>query len=396
MSEPHSCRAKVLPWRPASKAKKGAYSPSLDGIRAFAVAGVLLYHLRMLPYPGGVFGVDIFFVLSGFLITGLLLREWEQGSSISCRGFYYRRARRLVPALLFMLAGFLLAWVALQRSPWKAVVESASALSGLFNWFRLYKIGPYQNLTHLWSLSIEFQFCLLWPLFCVLVLRKWKRVEALALACLGVFILVTLYRTGLIFAGASWRRVYLGTDVRLDAFALGGLVRAILNGKSAAASRIQRVIIPWAGMIGIAGVGLHAVLAFDTSLREHMGNPLLAPLVVLSCMAIIIGIGARPDGWFSRFFALPPFPQIGLASYGMYLWHYPLLHFLPKHFLLGGWRNIFVLCVSLVLGSISYLLIEKRFMLRGKPKKEAMPIGFGASLPLRTERISDSETMNAG
>ena len=215
-----------------------AYMPALDGIRALAVAAVLLYHGEVSWAQGGYLGVDAFFVLSGFLITSLLLAEWRGEGRIALSAFWARRARRLLPALFLVLAG-----VAVYGAVVAAPVEldqlrrdGLSALGYVANWGQIFSHQSYfqsfaapSPLRHTWSLAIEEQFYLVWPLLVAGVLR-WRR---------GSFRSLTMITGALLVASATWMvllytpgadptRVYYGTDTRAQSLLMGALLALVL------------------------------------------------------------------------------------------------------------------------------------------------------------------------
>ncbi|AYJ84953.1 acyltransferase (plasmid) [Sphingomonas paeninsulae] len=198
-------------------APKLNYNPALDGIRALAASAVLLVHLNPAFLPGGWIGVDVFFVLSGFLITRILQLEIGTTGSIDLKRFYIRRAIRLVPALLAMVMVVVIVAKLMEK---QIITEAILSLTYTMNWAQAFDIGlPVKYLDHTWSLAVEEQFYLVWPI-ALLALRSkrpWAYVAALLVASL-------FWRGALIHNGATWARTYHGFDTHSDTLLIGSLL----------------------------------------------------------------------------------------------------------------------------------------------------------------------------
>jgi len=299
--------------------------PGLDGLRALAVAAVLAFHFGVPGLGGGMLGVDIFLALSGFLITSLLLAERAGTGTVSLSRFWLRRARRLLPALFLTLSGVAV------LSHWVELVPPAQLrgdlLAALFygsnwhyvaageNYFSQY--GAPSPLLHLWSLAVEEQFYVVWPLVSVLALRRWGRVGVLAVAGSGtlasaVWTLV-LYRHGV---GIS--RLYYGTDTRAQALLAGAALAAVLAG---GVPVWARSLAGWAGPAGLVFLAwcLHTVTGSGGFLYE--GGFLV---VAASACAVMAACALHPGGVLARALSLGPARYVGRISYGLYLYHWPL------------------------------------------------------------------------
>ncbi len=353
--------------------QSSGYVPALDGLRAFAVFSVVAYHCRLLPYPGGLFGVDLFFALSGFLITGLLLKEFNTTASISITTFYARRARRLLPALLVLVASFTLAAWLLGWNWHQVLKEAALSTFGVSNWARAMDYRLPKTLGHLWSLSVEIQFCLLWAPLCYLVLRKWRSAEALFIFCIILTLFVELHRRGLVSSEASIKRLYNGTDVRLNCFAIGGAVRALLMGERQLSQRARAVCSKYALWFGIVGLSVHLYLSSTVSIRAWSHTAFLSTAIALSCAAMIIGASMAPNALFARVLSLPPLRYIGQISYGIYLWHYLLLKMIHLPGLGKPERSLLCITASVIAGTLSYYLVERHFLKRGAAPTSKLP-----------------------
>ena len=303
--------------------------PALDGIRAVAVAAVLLYHSDIFWFPGGLLGVEVFFVLSGYLITSLLWSEVGWTGGISVIEFYRRRARRLLPAVGVMIVVVSAAWVAWLPGEVAAtrgdVVAAATYTS---NWYLIHADHSYffnflrpSPFAHLWSLAIEEQFYLVWPpvmLFLWKKVRSPKRAAALILggAGLSVVALTLLYRQG------DPSRIYYGTDTRASALMIGAAL-ALVWRPFAIESPKPRVA-PWildAATVASAGFLVFSFMRFDdTSPVTYRPGLLLVSLATAGLIAAVV----HPDARLGRALAATPLRWLGKRSYSVYLWYFPV------------------------------------------------------------------------
>jgi peptidoglycan/LPS O-acetylase OafA/YrhL len=368
---------------PDTSERRIPYQPALDGIRAAAVVAVFAYHLGLDDFEGGYFGVDAFFVLSGFLITTLLLKEWNQTRTISLTAFWVRRARRLLPALLLMLVGVSL-WAAVVVPGHELSPLRGDSLATLFygaNWryivdeqayFTL--AGAASPLRHTWSLAIEEQFYLLWPLIAYACLRLARgRRWLLGVVCVGGAMVSYLWMRELF--GTDPDRAYYGTDSRAYQLLIGGAL-AVLLMHWKQRTRLERVAVHVAGFIG-ALVFLRAITAGYTSPSGFM-------LFTLSIAAVITSV-IRPERTPLRVvLSLTPIVWVGRISYGLYLWHWPVIVLTaPSRTGLEGTR-LQVLQVALTFGlaTASFYLVERpirRGALTGKAALIFSPAVFVAT-----------------
>jgi peptidoglycan/LPS O-acetylase OafA/YrhL len=336
-------RATSTPWRLGRR-------PGLDAVRGIAVLLVMVSHLRHAWRSEGSIGVSVFFVLSGFLITALLLEEWRDRGRIDFKAFYIRRARRLLPAMLVMLA-VVSAVKASIGVPWK--MSAASVLAYVGNW--AYIDGVRMTwVQHTWSLAIEEQFYLLWPVLLVLALRLVKPIRlapALAIATLAS----TATRWSLYAAGATGLRVYEGTDARADAL-LAGCALAVLAHSGVRLPRLDAVAAGWALMAAVV-VGLVANDLTHNALGPTVGLP-------LGLVLILAGLHLREGGpaditgvvrWFGR------------RSYGLYLWSVPIALSAPYFFPgIGLPGKLALAVVSILIAELSWRLVEAPILARGR------------------------------
>ena len=288
------------------------YVPALDGVRGVAVLAVLLFHGGVAWLPGGFLGVDTFFVLSGYLITGLLL------SGQPLRTFWERRARRLLPALLLLVGVVLLLGVV---APIHAAPRDAlGALTYLSNWRSYATGGGYfasfaepSAFQHTWSLAVEAQFYLVWPLVVVLVCRR-ARGSVLAAAGVGAVVSAGAMAVSFVPFGAT-DRAYYGTDTRIQALLVGAALAVVLT----RAARPRALAA--SGLVGVVLTSAAWHLASGSEERLYGGGFLLA---AVGTAAVIASAVLQPTGPLARVLSAAPLRLLGRVSYGVYLWHWPV------------------------------------------------------------------------
>ena len=358
----------AAPPRGPAVAADGAstYRPFLDGLRAVAILGVLVYHLDRDWLPGGYLGVDVFFVLSGYLITMLLLAEHRQGGRINLPAFWSRRIRRLLPALLVMLV-VTAVLIDLSGDPLAQGQARGDLLSTLFyvaNWqfistgqsyfAQFVAVSPDR---HTWSLAIEEQFYLVWPLVVALDLARF-RTRTLAGVAATVALASALWMI-VLFDPADPSRAYFGTDSRIFEILIGTLLAIGLAGPLR--DRILGVGRRVASPALVVLIGAFLLLADDNGFYYHGG----AVLVCLSAAALVAGLEAgSPVG---RLLSVRPMVLIGLASYGMYLWHFPIITFVNQWIGPTSLPGEALIAVSLTLAATlaSYVIVETPIRRRG-------------------------------
>lgn len=311
------------------------YIPGFDGLRAFAVLAVVLYHMSASFLPSGLLGVTVFFVLSGYLITGILIREWHQSKSIDLPRFWLHRIRRLFPAIVcVVLVSLVLCAFLAPDMLTKLRRDLFAALFWFTNWWYIFMdesyfaaMGAPSPVTHFWSLAIEEQFYLVWPPVLLLLFAKGVRKRAiqggiLVAAAVSVVLMMVLY-----VPGEDPSRVYYGTDTRAFSLLIGAWLafafparRLRGEGKHGLSERAQQVI----GLLGIgalvAMVCLMVLVDAFSPFMYYGGIVLVSVLTGLAIMAL-----ANPRTALARAFSLGPLVYLGRISYGIYLWHYPLL-----------------------------------------------------------------------
>jgi peptidoglycan/LPS O-acetylase OafA/YrhL len=322
--------------------------PSLHGIRALAIAAVVAFHCSRSICPGGFIGVDIFFVLSGFLITRLLVDEASETGKINLLRFYWNRALRLWPALLVMLA----AYSAL--SPVLFPEASAArdvALAGLYlSDYSQVIAGVPDDLIHTWSLSVEEHFYLLWPMVALLVVRStaaWRRFWIL----IAAFLLATLWRMVDAMSWQDFATTYYRFDTRLSGLILGAAV----------------AVLPWRPTSRVATAfattGLLVLLTCSLVLQWRTAAPLLFAgfAVDLASALLVLGVVSHRDGFVARVLATSPLVGLGMISYAVYLWHYPIVRVFrgDEAIPLSPEQGLIVVVGSIGLATLSFVGLER-------------------------------------
>lgn len=356
----------------ANTSARLSYIPGLDGIRALAVLAVLCYHAGFGWALGGFLGVETFFVLSGFLITALLLNEWNGSGRIDLRGFWVRRARRLLPAVWLLLSALpLLAFLLARDSLPRLQEDIPAALLYVTNWVYILREVPYFEafgrpplLQQLWSLAVEEQFYVFWPLALLLLLRITGKSRALLA---GTVLLMaagsTLWMAFLYSPSEDPLRIYYGTDTRAAGFLIGAALAIIRPpGGRGFAHR------PWVDH-SLGWAGLSVLLFLFTYLNEFQPALYHGGFLAAAIASVLLIVGASAPGTLLGKLFEHPIPRwIGTRSYSIYLWHWPVLLLtrpgidvdlpaLPMRFA--------QLAMTFVLAELSYRWVETPIRQRG-------------------------------
>ena len=348
------------------------YRPDIDGLRAVAVLAVVLYHARASLIPGGFVGVDIFFVISGFLISGIIFSRLDTGS-FSLLDFYRRRVQRIAPAMFVVVAITLAAayWFMLPRASVnvaRSAVFSVGSLANVYFWLYIdqgYFAADNRELPllHLWSLGVEEQFYMVWPLVLMAIGRAWRTRAFLVLGTIAA--LASFVLGDLLF---KWDPsfVYYLMPTRAGELLVGALVSALVLGH-----RVPRTG-EWLGFAGIGAVA--ASLAFYSDATVFPGVRAMLP--TLGTAALIVA--GSSGGLVTRALASKPFVAIGLISYSVYLWHWPLMAFYRYGYgELTATAQVTVPLLALALGAVSYIAVEQPARALKFPPIRTIVLGYG-------------------
>ena len=337
--------------------------PGLDGIRGFAILAVVLYHSKFIN--GGFLGVDVFFVLSGYLITSLLLNEYQATNGIALGHFYWRRAIRLGPALLVLLIGACL-FETLYR-PSQGVdsifLRSFYALTYFSNWY--WALSPTENpmgaLGATWSLAIEEQFYILWPVVLLQMLKLRVPYPYIAAALLASVGSAVLWRYLLWDSGAHFLRIYAGTDSHADPILIGCFLAVVAV---SAPQRFWTVVRPWlAATAPFSIAGLTAMMLF-LSFRDFRVFQITS--VALLTGLLILNVTVAPSTIARGVLEFTPLVWLGRISYGVYLWHSVATMYIREHALLDS--RLAWIALGLALATASYYLIEQPCLRNFSPR----------------------------
>ena len=359
------------------------YVPALDGLRGMAILAVLAFHGGMPWATGGFLGVDAFFVLSGYLITSLLLAEWEQSGRIDLPSFWRRRARRLLPALLVMVAVITLGARTLLPGEEIRLLrgDGLAALFYVANWRMILRGGDYfaqtaapSPLEHTWSLGIEEQFYLVWPLLVAALLvgtvaagagRAALR-RAVLLCAIGVAVSTVLLAA--LYRADDPGRAYYGTDTRGASLLIGAglailLVRHWTTGgeepaRPVPATHMVRTLLGGGAALSVVVVGWAWTHAEGGDTRMYRGGLAVMAVAVAVVIAHVVLV---PRGWSARLLSTPPLVLVGRISYGIYLWHWPL--FIAMNAERTGLQGPALFAtrflVTLAVAWLSYVVVER-------------------------------------
>ena len=349
--------------------KKRRYITGLDGIRAIAVIMVLAYHLKLALFKSGFLGVTVFFVLSGYLITGILISEVEEEGTIDLKNFWLRRIRRLVPAVMSMAVVIIFVSAVVNRIIFtKGCKDFLASVLGFNNWWQIFNKVSYfeaagvpSPFTHCWSLAIETLFYLIYPL---ILLGIYKLVKSrgegrakrgllfagvtLLLALISVILMIVLFDPQ---KDAS--RVYYGTDTRAFSLLFGALL-AILWEYRMVPRRLSASVNMVLGSVSFAVLLVMTIAINGSSNFWYRGGQFVGTILTV---LVIYTVSGRKT-WLSRFLSNPVLKWIGDRSYSIYLWHYPIILLISKGIKASWWITLIEIVLSVVLAELSYRFIE--------------------------------------
>ena len=337
---------------PDGQALKLPYAPALDGIRAVAILLVFFYHSGKLV--GGWVGVDVFFTLSGYLITSILIMEYERNGSIRLGLFFARRAFRLLPAVVVLICVALALSFCLHDNMRETEVDAETALGYILNFrYAFFHPAAQTGLGHLWSLSVEEQFYLLWPLFLVVSISMFGRRGSLT-CVLVMIVVVVVWRAFLVADGgpSAYNRIYFGFDTRVDELLIGSALALWRYHPGQAISRKFQWCWP-------AFAAMFAVFLFKVDAATKWEAVSSYPF--LSVGAAFFIIVATPDKAtvVTKLLTIAPLVALGRISYGFYLWHYLIITELNDHGFRGSKVMLATFGLTLTASIVSYRLIEQ-------------------------------------
>jgi len=380
----------VKQQRPAQPAAKSVqFRPDIEGLRAVAVGLVLLFHAYRQPFSGGFVGVDVFFVISGFLITSLLLREQTKTGRISIAGFYARRVRRILPASTLVVVAtvfatyYLLAFIAGKQAAadakWTAIF-AANIHFGLLGTDYLGSQLPPSPLQHMWSLGVEEQFYVLWPglfLLMVLIVRGPRHRAAMA-GVLGAIIATSLaWSVVETMSNATW--AYFSPLTRAWELALGALVALL----APVISKLPQAFSEFIAVAGVIGIVISAVLFTQTT--PYPGSAVALPVVSSAALIAAGCISSRTI--VGRALSMRPMQWVGARSYSLYLWHWPVLILAQQYTEhdLGGWQSTALLALAVAASALSYSFLENPVRrARVLNSRTGLSLAMGAALIVAT------------
>ncbi|MDE9752036.1 acyltransferase family protein [Staphylococcus delphini] len=349
------------------------YMPGLDGIRAVAVIAIIIYHLNPQWLWGGFLGVDTFFVISGYLITSLLLTEYHNTGKIELTSFWLRRVKRLIPAVLFLVMGVLvLTLIFMPTEIQKARADSIAAIFYVSNWWYIMQNVDYfeqfavQPLKHLWSLAIEEQFYLVFPIVLLSLLSFIRRLKSIRIIFLILLVISMITMMVLYVPNENVARVYFGTDTRIQTLLMGVLLALVWPPfqLKAKVNRKMRMMIDTAGVVGLAILFICFKFVSETNSILYYGGFFLISAVTL----LVIASSVHPSGYFAKFLGNKVFTFIGSRSYSLYLWHYPIIVLIHHQFVQGQIPPLVYvveILLMVLMAEFSYKFIEQPFRKEG-------------------------------
>jgi peptidoglycan/LPS O-acetylase OafA/YrhL len=346
------------------------HQPALDGLRGVAILLVMAAHLGGLQETFAFLGVNIFFVLSGFLITSLLLEEWDRSQRISLKAFYARRALRLLPALTAMLLVFVI--VAPQRHEF-VIHQVHLALLAFFysmNWAIMSRRAHVDFIGHTWSLSIEEQFYLLWPVILLFLLRRTNRISMFGWAMLAAVASWLTRNVLLIYHFDPSKRLYYGLDTRADALLFGCAAAIVIASGLLPRSPRTNTVMLCAALISVAGlawIGQKCYVDGPRMLQYGWGLCSLFPALIILCLLTV------PESFLGRALGNTVLAYVGKVSYGLYLWHWPILRFVQMRSWPTWKSNVVTILATVVVTLASYYLLELPCM-RLKRRFQRIPV----------------------
>lgn len=347
--------------------KNHRYISGLDGLRAISVLAVILYHLHFPWIYGGYLGVTVFFVLSGYLITDLLISEYKKTGTIDFKSFWIRRLRRLLPALFVMLI-LITVWITLFQRDYLTGLrgEIGAAFVYISNWYYVWqehsyftKFAPPSPLQHMWSLAVEEQFYIVWPILMLIALKFTKTSGKFAFLVMLLSVVSAELMAFLYTPDQDPSRVYYGTDTRAFSLLIGAALAIVWpsrNLKPQVTEEMKRAL-NITGLVAFIGMMLFIIFLREDSAFLYYGGMYLASAIVALLIAVIV----HPASIVGDILSWRPLLWVGVRSYGIYIWHFPILVLLGLGVDTGEfqfWRVFLALALTLGLSAVSWKFLE--------------------------------------
>ncbi|HCT7699520.1 TPA: acyltransferase family protein [Staphylococcus aureus] len=356
-----------------TKYKKMRYMPGLDGLRAIAVLGIIIYHLNKQWLTGGFLGVDTFFVISGYLITSLLLKEYDDTGIIKLKSFWIRRLKRLLPAVIVLLMVVGTATLLLKSDNIIRVKHDIiAAIFYVSNWWYIAKDVNYfeqfsfMPLKHLWSLAIEEQFYIFFPVILVTLLLTIKKRYKIGFIFWGVSIISLGLMMFIYSINGDHSRVYFGTDTRLQTLLLGVILAFLwppFKLKNDPPKVVKYVIDSIGSLSFIVLILLFFIINDETNWIYDGGFYLISILTLFIIASVV-----HPSTWIAKIFSNPVLVFIGKRSYSLYLWHFAVISFVHSYYV-DGQIPVYVyfidISLTIIFAELSYRFIETPFRKEG-------------------------------
>lgn len=337
------------------------YLPAIDGIRGLMPFGVLAAHIEYQWFPGGIVFMNVFFILSAYLITTILLKDLAANGNISFRKFYIRRVLRLFPANYMVIAAYLVCALLLLDKPQPHFLDGIAAASYVSNWTRAFSVPMPNWLAHTWSLSIEEQYYLLWPPLLALLVRFLGTGVRLIHMLLALIILFAAWRYYLAHDGASILRLYNGTDVRADTLLIGCVVAILLSFDGVKnhvrfRKTVRCLFVPLAILI-------FCVLGFTLQVQSRALYTWGTSLIDLCVGVFVIGLITSSNTVVHRIFETKALVFLGKMSYSTYLWHFPIFMFMKERFAADNLTMVVIgMPLTYLCAYLSFRYIETPFL----------------------------------